>query len=328
MNVTRGQLVPYTITVRNVGNLALTDAVIVDRFPAGFVYVDGSARLDGVHTEPSVAGLELRWSGLTMGAASQHTLQLLLTVGAGVTEGEYVNRAQVVHGLTGNAMSGTATATVRVMPDPTFDCTDVTGKVFDDLNRNGIQDDGERGLPGVRLATTNGLFATTDQYGRYHITCAATPDESRGSNFALKLDDRTLPSGFRMSTDQVQVKRATRGKALKFNFGASIYRVVGIDLADPVFEPGTTTMRVQWKPRVDMLLEELRKAPAVLRLSYMADLEDPALVDKRMEALTKQITEAWQALNCCYQLKIEPEVFWRLGAPPKQQSVVNAPEGR
>ena len=34
-----------------------------------------------------------------------HTLQLLLTVGAGVTEGEYVNRAQVVHGLTGNAMS-------------------------------------------------------------------------------------------------------------------------------------------------------------------------------------------------------------------------------
>jgi hypothetical protein len=206
-----------------------------------------------------LAGLELRWAGLTMAAGSQHTLQLLLAVGAGVTEGEYVNRAQTVHGLTGNAMSGTATATVRVMPDPTFDCTDVTGKVFDDANRNGVQDDGERGLPGVRLATPNGLFATTDQYGRYHITCATTPDPARGSNFALKVDDRTLPSGFRMSTDQVQIKRATRGKALKFNFGASIYRVVGLDLADPVFEPGTTTMRIQWRPRVDMLLEELRK---------------------------------------------------------------------
>ena len=80
-----------------------------------------------------------------------------------------------------------------------------------------------------------------------------------------------LPSGFRMSTDQVQIKRATRGKALQFNFGASIHRVVGIDLSDAAFEPGTTDIRVQWRPRLDLLLEELRKAPAVLRLSYVAD---------------------------------------------------------
>ena len=25
---------------------------------------------------------------------------------------------------------------------------------------------------------------------------------------------------------------------------------------------------------------------------------------------------AWQELSCCYELVIEPEVFWRLGAPP------------
>jgi hypothetical protein len=94
-----------------------------------------------------------------------------------------------------------------------------------------------------------------------------------------------------------------------------------------VFEPGTTTMRIQWRPRVDMLLEELRKAPAVLRLSYVADLEDPKLVDERMATLKKQITDAWEAMNCCYQLTIEPEVFWRLGAPPKQP-VVRVPESR
>jgi hypothetical protein len=64
----------------------------------------------------------------------------------------------------------------------------------------------------------------------------------------------------------------------------------------------------------------------VLRLTYMADVEDPALVGRRMEALRKQITEAWEALNCCYQLTVEPEVFWRLGGPPRQQSVVRAPE--
>jgi hypothetical protein len=126
-------------------------------------------------------------------------------------------------------MSGEASATVRNVPDPTFDCTDVTGKVFDDANRNKLQDDGEKGLAGVRVVTTRGLAATTDAYGRFHITCAITPVEGRGSNFVLKLDDRTLPSGYRSSTDEVLVQRATRGKALEFNFGASIHRVIGLD---------------------------------------------------------------------------------------------------
>jgi hypothetical protein len=197
----------------------------------------------------------------------------------------------------------------------------VFGKVFNDVNRNGVQDDREDGLPGVRVVTARGLEATTDQYGRYHITCAITPNESRGSNFVLKLDDRTLPSGFRMSTDQVQIKRATRGKALKFDFGASIHRVVGIDLSDDVFEPETTEIRVQWRPRLNILLEELRKAPSVLRLSYVADTEDPALVERRVQAVKRQLAEAWDAKKDSYVLTIEPEVFWRRGGPPKRFDV-------
>ena len=127
------------------------------------------------------------------------------------------------------------------------------GKVFDDDNRNGMQESGERGLAGVRLVTARGLVATTDSHGRFHITCAIVPREDRGSNFVLKLDDRTLPTGYRMTTRQVQVQRATRGKALPFHFGAAIMRVVGMDLADPVFEPNTTVMREQWKPRIALL---------------------------------------------------------------------------
>jgi uncharacterized repeat protein (TIGR01451 family) len=325
INVTRGQLVPYVITVNNVSGLLLTGVSIVDDFPAGFTYVAGSALLDGVPVEPTVTGRELSWSGLTIAGTEVRTAKLLLAVGAGVSEGEYVNRAQVVNETTGTAMSGEATATVRVVPDPTFDCTDVTGKVFNDANRNGTQDDGEDGLPGVRVVTVRGLAATTDAYGRYHITCAIVPHESRGSNFILKLDDRTLPSGFRTSTDQAQIKRATRGKALRMNFGASIFRVVAIDLSDPAFEPGKTDIRVQWRPRLDLLLEELRKGPAVLRLSYLADTEDKALVTQRVEAIKRQLTQAWDPTT--YPLTIEPEIFWRRGAPPPKPDVP-APEGR
>jgi hypothetical protein len=293
---------------------------LVDHFPAGFTYVEGSALLDGVPTDPTVAGLDLTWTGLTFAGLQSRTVKLLLTVGAGVSEGEYVNRAELVSDITGLPISGEATASVRVIPDPTFDCTDVTGKVFNDINRNGVQDEGEAGLPGVRVVTARGLQATTDPYGRYHITCVIVPNEFRGSNLVLKLDERTLPTGFRMSTDKVQVKRATRGKALKFNFGASIHRVVAIDFSDAVFEPGTTVIREQWKPRVNLLLEELHKAPAVLRLSYVADTEDKALVERRMDAVKQQITGAWDTAKY-YPLTIEPEIFWRLGAPPKRPNV-------
>jgi large repetitive protein len=321
LNVSRGQQVPYTITVNNISGKLLTGVSIVDSFPAGFTYVAGSALLDGVPTGPSVAGRLLSWNGLVIAGTQVHTLKLLLAVGAGVTEGEYVNHAQAVNGATGGAMSGDAIATVRVIPDPTFDCTDVIGKVFKDDNRNGRQDVGESGLAGVRVVTARGLQATTDQYGRYHITCAIVPNENRGSNFVLKLDDRTLPTGFRMSTDQLQVKRATRGKALEIDFGASVDRVIGIDLSDAAFEPNATEIRAQWRPRLTMLLEELRKAPAVLRLSYVADTEEAALVGRRVEAIKRQLTQAWDVAAYGYVLAIEPEVFWRLGAPPKRPDV-------
>jgi hypothetical protein len=242
---------------------------------------------------------------------------MLMAVGSGVGEGEFVNRAQAMHAITATALSSEATATVRIVPDPTLDCTDVIGKVYDDANRNGLQDLGEAGIPGVRLATARGLVATTDRYGRYHIACAITPREGRGSNFVLKLDDRTLPTGFRAASNVLQVQRATRGKALELNFGASIHRVIGLDVSDPVFEPGTVEMRAIWKPRIELLLAELRHAPATLRLSYLADLEEPALVAKRVAWLEAEITNRWRAgENCCaFELTIESEVFWRRGAP-------------
>lgn len=317
LNVSRGQLVPYTITVRNVGEMPLQDVRVADRFPAGFHYVPGSAQIDGVKVEPTSSGRELHWSNLSFGSTGQHSIVLLLAVGSGVSQGEFVNRAQAMNAITGRAMSSEATATVRIVPDPTFDCTDVTGKVFNDANRNGLQESGEDGIPGVRLVTTNGLVALTDAHGRFHITCAATPHEGRGSNFVLKLDDRTLPSGYRPSTHQLVTQRATRGKTLRFSFGASIHRAVSLDLMDAAFEPGSTEIRLQWQPRMDLLIAELRKAPSVLRLSYLGDVENEDLVQRRLKVVKQQILDAWKAGDASYALDVEPEVFWRRGAPPK-----------
>ena len=313
-NVSRGSLVPYTITVTNVYGAPLYDISIVDRFPAGFKYKAGSARLNGNAVQPLVNGRELVWENLDLQVNQNITIQLLLVVGSGVSEGEYVNRALVFNTGTGGAASGEATATVRVIPDPDFDCTDVIGKVYDDRNLNGAQDSGEKGLYGVRLVTARGLIASTDEYGRFHLTCAAVPDEDRGSNFILKMDERSLPSGYRLTTENPRVKRVTRGKMARFNFGATIHRVVRMDIADGVFEPGTSEIRIQWRPRIAQLLEELKKAPSVLRLSYLGDVEPEGLVKERLEALRKNIIGKWKEPEAGYRLTIETEVFWRRGA--------------
>ncbi len=310
IDVSRGALVPYEIVVNNTLGTTLDDLEIIDRFPAGFRYVEGSARIDGVETEPTFVGNELTWSGITLDPSTPRTIVLLLAVGAGVTEGEFVNRAQVFNTISGGAVSGEARATVRVVPDPTFDCTDVIGKVFDDRNRDGHQDPGELGLPDVRLITLRGLAVRTDAHGRFHITCAIVPDERRGSNFVLKLDDRTLPSGYRMTTRQTRVDRATRGKTLDLRFGATISRVVGLDLSDVVFEPGQAKLRAHWEARIAPLLDELEKAESILRLSYLADREDEGLVRKRLAAVEKLIRRAWRERGG-ESLEVEAEIFRR-----------------
>jgi hypothetical protein len=240
-----------------------------------------------------------------------------------VSEGEYINTVKAVSSAGGGDVSGVAIATVRVIPDPIFDCTDIIGKVFNDTNANGYQDKGETGLGGARVVSARGLIATTDQYGRYHITCAVVPNENRGSNYILKLDERSLPSGYRTTTENPLVKRVTRGKMMKFNFGAAVHRVVRLDISDAVFEPKTTEMRPQWVPRIAVLLAELKKSPSVLRLSYLADVEEVALAKQRLDSVKREVAAGWKKGSPGYVLSIETEIYWRRGAPPDRRGLSN-----
>src|SRR5439155_247589 len=83
LNVTRGQLVPYTITATNHSGQLLSDVSIVDRLPAGFSYIKGSALVDGVPSEPAVTGRTLSWDGLVIAGNQVRTVKVLLAVGAG-----------------------------------------------------------------------------------------------------------------------------------------------------------------------------------------------------------------------------------------------------
>ncbi|WP_455221512.1 OmpA family protein [Kaarinaea lacus] len=326
VNVSRGELVPYTITVNNTLPVALPNVSVIDLMPPGFKYVEGSARLNGVATDPLRDKRVLTWNIPSIGVDETYTIDLLLIVGAGVSEGDYVNRASFASAILNSSNVSDAAATVRVVPDPTFDCSDVIGKVFDDRNKNGYQEENEPGIGGVRIATARGLIVTTDQHGRFHVTCAAIPDEQRGSNFILKLDERSLPSGYRVTTENPRVQRLTRGKMNRFNFGATVHHVVTLSVADGVFKSDSAEMRPQWTPRIGLLIEELRKQASILRITYLADVEPAGLVDKRMAALKARIFESWQQFSE-QELVIEAEVFWRHGGPVDDKVNVSDDKG-
>ena len=315
VNVTRGQLVPYTIIATNNLGGTLTNNDLIDTMPPGFKYVTGSASINGVKLEPAINGRELRWTNQTLVPATPLTLKMMLIIGAGVGEGEYVNQAVVYNNILATNASSVATATVRVVADPIFDCSDVIGKVFDDRNSNGYQDPGEPGIAGARVATVNGLLTTTDKNGRYHIACAAVPDRDRGSNFMLKLDTRSLPSGYRVTTENPRVQRLTRGKLAKMNFGVALQRVVRLDLSDAAFMPVRDQLRPEWEPTLKQVIEQLQQAPSVLRLSYLGDAETAALVQARTRHMQSVIAQQWAATGNDRKLSIETEVFWRNGRP-------------
>ncbi|MNX68356.1 Serine-aspartate repeat-containing protein D precursor [compost metagenome] len=305
VNVVRGGLVPYVITARNTLAGTLTGLTLTDRVPAGFRYRESSARIDGVAVEPIQNGRLLTWNDLTFAAGETKRLELILVVGSGVVEGEHTNVAFAVNPIVDQVISNLAEATVRMIPDPDFDCTDILGKVFDDRNGNGVQDDGEPGLPGVRLATARGLLITTDAEGRYHITCPMIPNEDRGSNFIVKLDDRTLPTGYRVTSGNPETVRLTRGKFARLNFGAGLHRVVRLDLNGEAFDG--EALRPEFEQQFEGLIATLAERPSVLRLAYAAQGESADLIKDRVAQVRRRLQDRWNDERGRYRLVVEEE---------------------
>jgi large repetitive protein len=329
-----GETVNFTLTFVN-GARSNPDVSFVDRLPTGLIYTPGSASLNGVALEPAVAGQTLTWGPRDIAAAETVTIRLAARVSGRAGLGDLVNRA-VLLAPSGIELSNTATATIRIVPEAVFDCSDVIGKVFDDVNRNGVQDpfdaraeitdqeifldkfgklappepeelQGEPGIPGVRIATVNGLLITTDEYGRFHVPCAALP-ASIGSNFTLKLDPRTLPVGYALTTENPRTLRLTPGKVAKMNFGVALTEMVDIGLTAQAFVPGTAEPVQALVDGVQTLIGRIANTPSTLRLTYLLGAgEDRANAVARLRATENLIRRLWRGVGN-YDLQIDKSV--------------------
>lgn len=261
--VDRGDVVPYTITILNENPFFAGLYELTDTLPEGLIYIPGTATIDGVAASVTFTAGQITWTDIEVPALDDLVLTLEARVLNGARSGDLVNVATLRDADTGDRALPDATATVRIEPEGVFECADIVGKVFNDVNGNGYQDapetigraaitdqdifegkgklspvaidPDETGLPGVRLATVDGTVITTDENGLFSVPCADLP-ATGGSNFILKVDERSLPAGYRMTTENPRVTRVSPGAMTEMNFGAAAsLPVVRVDLSDASF---------------------------------------------------------------------------------------------
>lgn len=290
----RDDVVAYVIEASNANPTAAGPLVVRDALPPGFAYVRGTASVGGVAVEPQVSGRSLSFGAIVIPALGRLEIRLSTRIGADVVPGEHVNRAWMIDPATGTAISATATAVVRVEAEHVFDCGDVIGKVFEDANRNGVQDQGEKGIPGARIATVRGVLITTDRHGRYSVPCAELPDSSTGTNFILKLDTRTLPDGFSPTTENPLVVRLTAGKVSRMNFGAAPSASVRIEITGRAFAADGAHPGAELQAGIARLGSVADKEGAILSITYRSRGEPRGLVESRIAATKALVARVWR----------------------------------
>jgi len=179
-----GDVLSYTLTVVNVGQVALT-VRLEDTPGAGLVYVPGSAS----PSEPLLQGGRLIWDNLSLAPGARAVLSYKMRIGAGAGP-ELRNTAQATGSSGGNAAvaSAVASAVVQLQQGVFTPPHSLLGRVFLDTDRDGRYTAGlDLPLPGARVVLSNGLQALTDAEGRYSFRNLA------GGLFEVMLDPASAP---------------------------------------------------------------------------------------------------------------------------------------
>ena len=201
-----GDYVNYSINITNNGAATAYDVELKDALPRGFAYIEGSARItqgagdadtdldinQAQTTEFKADGKYqvLNLGTLAVGETKNVTYRVL--VGASALGGDGINRAIAVANNEQGQSIVSREAQWQIEVERGVMNTDgiIIGKVYHDINRDGIQqkEDGELGVAGVRIYMENGNFIVTDPEGKYNFYGISA------KTHVLKVDRTTIPN--------------------------------------------------------------------------------------------------------------------------------------
>lgn len=195
-----GDYVSYTIEIKNSGKSTAYDVQLKDALPRGFDYVENSVRVSPTTdidinqaqtTEFKADGKYqvLNLGNMANGESKKITYRVL--VGASSLGGDGINRAIAVANNEQGQSLVSREAQWKIDVERGVMNTDgiIIGKVYHDINRDGIQqkEDGELGVAGVRIYMENGNFIVTDPEGKYNFYGVSA------KTHVLKVDSTTIP---------------------------------------------------------------------------------------------------------------------------------------
>ena len=203
-NVTNAELgdsIEYSLRVKSVGGRT-NNVTIADSLPLGFKLIEGTVRViraSGLSVMVNPAGSPGPALNFIVGSvANKEVVEIRYRVrlGIGSDLGDGINRAQAKAPFATSSLVASAKVLVTRGAFTREAC--VVGKVYLDCNqnggadkgeRNGMQDKGELGIPGVRLYMEDGTNITTDENGQYSI-CGI-----RAITHVMQVDTTTMPLG-------------------------------------------------------------------------------------------------------------------------------------
>jgi uncharacterized repeat protein (TIGR01451 family) len=193
-----GDVLLYSIAFTDQTPRAIGPTRIVDTFPAGLVYLPGSARLDDAHVEPKIDGRTLTWTLPGLQPGEGHTIVYGATIFGTVPAGTNLTNSVGVTGAipgTSSTTGGSSAVTVSVLDGVLTPRRIVTGRVFIDIANTGHFTKGDRPVPGVRVTLEDGSYAITDANGEYSFPSV------RPGMHVLRLDPLTLPGSVRLDSN-------------------------------------------------------------------------------------------------------------------------------
>lgn len=173
-----GDTVIYRLAIRNLSSAPINNLTITDRLPLGLQFRDDSVRGAISETPQAISsrhnGRDITFNAAEISLPSGETLNIAYA--ARVTpdalrgngrNSATVNGQRIDNG--GIVKDGPAVHRLRLDPGILSDCGTLIGRVFEDLNFDGEQQDGEPGIPNAIIFMDDGNRIITDENGLFSV---------------------------------------------------------------------------------------------------------------------------------------------------------------
>lgn len=197
VDVELGQVVSYSVAVKNLDTRALTSVVLEDRPPFGFRYVPMSTSIGGVATvDPDITsdGVLVYDIG-PLESAETVSLVYSLRASAGAIDSDGINSAvaNAVNADNALVVSSVSSARVSMRRDGVLsDRAALFGKIYVDQNCDGLQNHAEWPIGGVKLYLQDGTYTVSDADGLFSLYGL------RPGSHVIKVDKHTMPAGLEL----------------------------------------------------------------------------------------------------------------------------------